>query len=76
MLQPTDGRPSYPFRATSRPGVVTCARCGCRLTPDPDRTDVWYHFSPLGGRDARGCRVACAEDAHDATGLVAAASLA
>ncbi len=45
--------------------VVTCASCGCRLTATGE---AFFHFSPLGGRDARGCRVACADSAHDASG--------
>ena len=44
---------------------VTCASCGCRLS---QTGEAWFHFNPLGGRDARGCRVACADSAHDATG--------
>jgi hypothetical protein len=76
MLQPTNDRPNYPFRATSRPGVVTCARCGCRLTQADDQVGVWYHFNPLGGRDARGHRLACADHAHDEAGFVVAASIA
>jgi hypothetical protein len=30
--------------------------------------DAWFHFNPLAGRDARGCRVSCADAAHDTTG--------
>ena len=30
--------------------------------------DAFFHFNPLGGRDARGCRVACADAAHAADG--------
>lgn len=45
--------------------AVTCASCGCRLAPSGE---AFFHFSPLGGRDARGCRVACADAAHDASG--------
>jgi len=44
---------------------VTCASCGCRLA---QTGEAWFHFNPLGGRDARGCRVVCADSAHDATG--------
>ncbi len=44
---------------------VTCVSCGCRLA---QTGDAWFHFNPLGGRDARGCRVSCADSAHDATG--------
>lgn len=50
-----------------RPAPVTCATCGCRL----DRragAESWSHFNPLGGRDARGCAVPCADAAHDARG--------
>jgi hypothetical protein len=54
-------------------GPVTCAACGCRLRPDArDSGKAWFHFSPLGGRDARGCRIDCAELAHDASGQVTA----
>jgi hypothetical protein len=48
-------------------GPVTCATCGCRLTAD-QQTESWYHFAGSDGRDARGCRVACATDAHDHRG--------
>jgi hypothetical protein len=44
---------------------VTCASCGCRLVV---AGEVGFHFSPLGGRDARGCRVTCADAAHDLSG--------
>jgi hypothetical protein len=44
---------------------VTCASCGCRLVV---AGEVGFHFSPLGGRDARGCRVMCADAAHDLSG--------
>jgi len=44
---------------------VTCASCGCRLS---QTGDAWFHFNPLGGRDARGCRVSCVDAAHDASG--------
>ena len=48
---------------------VTCATCGCRLRSGMADNDIaWFHFNPLGGRDARGCRVTCADAAHDATG--------
>jgi hypothetical protein len=30
--------------------------------------EAWFHFNPIAGRDARGCRVACADAAHDSTG--------
>jgi hypothetical protein len=58
-------------------GPVTCAVCGCRLTLSPDSADEsWYHFSPIAGRDARGCVVACAALPHDAHGHAAEASAA
>ena len=52
--------------------VLTCARCGCRLTareslPDgggygPDA--AWRHFHGAFGRDARGCLVNCLDAPH------------
>ena len=48
-----------------RDGPVTCAACGCRLA---NEGDAFFHFNPLGGRDARGCRIACADAAHAADG--------
>jgi hypothetical protein len=66
MIHPTDpGLRDTAAVREGRSGPVTCASCGCRLTP---QGDAWFHFSPLGGRDARGCRVECAEAAHDASG--------
>jgi transcription initiation factor TFIIIB Brf1 subunit/transcription initiation factor TFIIB len=55
--------------------LVTCSSCGCRL----DSTSVgggveWYHYGRLGGRDARGCRVACVDSPHDARGRAAVAA--
>lgn len=76
MIQPSDGRPTYAFRVMSRPGVVTCATCGCRLTPSASEAGTWYHFAPFDGRDARGCIVPCAEAAHDAGGHIVVASIA
>jgi hypothetical protein len=61
--------------ADLRVGPVTCTSCGCRLERGKsDGVSAWFHFSPMGGRDARGCRVDCADLAHDARGraLVAA----
>ncbi len=46
-------------------GPVTCAACGCRLSP---AGDAFVHFNPMGGRDARGCRIECADALHDASG--------
>lgn len=48
-----------------RGAPVTCASCGCRLVV---AGEVGFHFSPLAGRDARGCRVACADAAHNLSG--------
>ncbi len=47
-------------------GPVTCSTCGCRL--ERAAAGSWHHFSPMAGRDARGCKVGCADDAHDASG--------
>ena len=59
-LAETDATPS---------GLVTCTSCGCRLDPIVDDGALsWYHFSPMSGRDARGCVVACADTAHDGRG--------
>ena len=44
---------------------VTCASCGCRLAASGD---AFVHFNPIGGRDARGCRIDCADALHDAIG--------
>jgi len=68
MLSPADPRPAF-FPRTDRQGPVTCAACGCRLQPvGPSDAAAWFHFGSLGGRDARGCRIDCADLAHDATG--------
>ncbi len=70
MIHPSDSQPAWPHgRVALAGGPVTCAMCGCRLTSaESDSPSVWTHFSPLGGRDARGCRVACVDLPHDATG--------
>jgi hypothetical protein len=72
MIQPTEPQPAWPRgMAAVAGGPVTCVLCGCRLTSDgPAGPGAWNHFSPLGGRDARGCRVACVELPHDASGRV------
>lgn len=63
--------------ADTRSGPVTCAACGCRLErASANGVSGWYHFSPMAGRDARGCKVGCADDAHDATGRALAVSAA
>jgi hypothetical protein len=70
MLNPPDqSRPSF-FPTAVRPGSpVTCVACGCRLQAAGVEGETrWFHFGPIGGRDARGCRVACVDDAHDSIG--------
>jgi hypothetical protein len=61
-------RTGYRTRAEVAGGPVTCATCGCRLVALPD--GGFGHYGALGGRDARGCRVACVNDVHDASGRV------
>jgi hypothetical protein len=66
MIHPSDPELRGPIAVRDgRLAAVTCAACGCRLTPGGE---AWFHFNPLAGRDARGCRVACADAAHDETG--------
>lgn len=66
MLHPSDSEFRRPLAVRGGQGApVTCAACGCRLAA---AGDAWFHFNPLGGRDARGCRIACADAAHDTTG--------
>jgi hypothetical protein len=60
-----------PTRGAVRDGQlapVTCGVCGCRLEAGPEGAQAWFHYGRLGERDARGCRVACVEAAHDAGG--------
>jgi hypothetical protein len=66
--------PAYENHGAVAPktGPVTCAACGCRLEASADGRQAWFHFAPMGGRDARGCRVACADSVHDAAGRAAA----
>ena len=66
MLHPSD-RELQPILAVrdGHAAPVTCASCGCRLVV---AGEVGFHFSPLGGRDARGCRVTCADATHDLSG--------
>ena len=48
---------------------VTCTACGCRLEASGTADEApWFHFGRLGGRDARGCRTACVDAAHDREG--------
>jgi hypothetical protein len=52
--------------------VLTCALCGCRLTPRESLADggeygpdaAWRHFWGGPGKDARGCRVECMDLPH------------
>lgn len=67
----TDSRPIAAVRH-GQGGPVTCATCGCRLTV---AGDAFVHFSPMAGRDARGCRIVCADAAHDAAGRPIAVSV-
>ena len=66
MLHPSEPEFRHPLVVRDgASGPVTCASCGCRLA---QTGEAWVHFNPIGGRDARGCRVVCADAAHDATG--------
>ena len=66
MIQPPESELRHPVAVRDGQGApVTCAACGCRLSATGE---AWFHFNPLGGRDARGCRVNCADAAHDAAG--------
>lgn len=48
---------------------VTCGACGCRLQyAGATGTEAWFHYGRMGGRDARGDRVACIDAPHDAHG--------
>ena len=64
MIHSTDPKLTTAVR-DGRDAPVTCASCGCRLEATGE---AWFHFNPISGRDARGCRVACADAAHDAAG--------
>jgi hypothetical protein len=66
MIHPSDSemRPTSTVR-DGRDGPVTCASCGCRLAASGD---AYFHFNPIAGRDARGCKVSCADAAHDVSG--------
>lgn len=72
MIHPSDQQIERPRAVRDGQGApVTCAACGCRLT---GAADAWFHFSPMGGRDARGCRIPCADVAHDESGRAVALS--
>ncbi len=70
MLQPSGSEIRKPLAVRDGQGApVTCAACGCRLA---QTGEAWFHFNPLGGRDARGCRIACVDAAHDSSGRAVA----
>ena len=69
MIHPPDNRPGVVRDGQRAP--VTCSACGCRLEAAVDGT--YMHFGRFAGRDARGCRVDCIENVHDATGRAVAA---
>jgi hypothetical protein len=75
MIHPPDPTIRVPFAVRDGRGApVTCEACGCRLQAVGHRgAEAWFHFNPLGGRDARGCRVGCSDAAHDAAGRPAMA---
>jgi hypothetical protein len=75
MIHPSDPEIRRSMAVRDGHGApVTCSVCGCRLRAESSGGAVaWYHFNPLAGRDARGCRVDCADEAHDSTGLTAVA---
>ena len=58
----------------ARQGPIVCATCGCRLVADDraergnDGLGPWRHFEGQPGRDARGCRIECADLVHLADG--------
>lgn len=65
MIHPSDPELRTIAVRDGQSAPVTCATCGCRLAP---AEDGFVHFNPLAGRDARGCRIDCADAVHDATG--------
>jgi hypothetical protein len=65
MIHPSDPELRTIAVRDGQSAPITCAACGCRLA----QADAGFvHFNPLGGRDARGCRVDCADALHDTTG--------
>ncbi len=65
MIHPSDSELRSIAVRDGRQAPVTCAACGCRLTASGE---AFVHFQGFTGRDARGCRVDCAEAMHDASG--------
>jgi hypothetical protein len=74
MIHPSETETGRPQAVRDGHGApVTCAACGCRLRSAIADNDIaWFHFSPIGGRDARGCRVDCVDQPHDVAGYRAA----
>jgi hypothetical protein len=70
MIHPSDPEMRRPVAVRDGHGApVTCSACGCRLRAGMVDNDIaWFHFNPLGGRDARGCRVDCVDAPHDVAG--------
>ena len=74
MLHPSDALHQHHTVRDGRDAPVMCSACGCRLQEGLD--GGWFHFGPMAGRDARGCRVACADLAHGEDGVAALPALA
>ncbi len=74
MTYPAYDTSHIPDALDARGGPITCSACGCRLERAADGEEMWFHFAPFGGRDARGCRVDCVGAPHNARGraLIAA----
>jgi hypothetical protein len=54
---------------------VTCDACGCRLEAVESGDSVaWFHYGRMAGRDARGDRPVCVDEAHDSWGKPALAA--
>jgi hypothetical protein len=70
MIHPFDPTPGRSAAVRDgRRAPVTCADCGCRLALSAGGTGgAWTHYNPLGGRDARGCVIPCADAAHGPDG--------
>ena len=65
MIHPSDSELRPGAVRDGRLAPVTCAACGCRLTASGTG---FVHFQGFAGRDARGCRIDCAEAMHDVAG--------
>ncbi len=70
MIHPSGSDPAHARGVRDGQQVpVTCVTCGCRLQGSTLAGETtWHHFSPMAGRDARGCRIACADAPHDLRG--------